>query len=136
MVPFAVVALWLKMNAEETSVLRLDRNPKQLAFEGRPGPARRAAASFTTEVGAVLANTEAPMRSTCSHRGQHLMQGVMHRGLRFRVERAHGAHQNFKGVARNHFIPFIGQAERDAAPICLGSLSNQVPTCLKRLNGL
>jgi hypothetical protein len=36
----AVLALWLKMNAEKTSVLRLDRNPEQQAFEGRPGRAR------------------------------------------------------------------------------------------------
>ena len=35
-----VVALWLKMNAEEAGVLRLDRNPEQQAFEGRPGRAR------------------------------------------------------------------------------------------------
>ena len=104
MVPFAVVALWLKMNAEETGVLRVDRNPKQLAFEGRPGRARQAAACFTAKVGAVLANTEVPMRPTCSYRGQHLMQGVMHCGLLFRIERAHGAHQNFERVVRNHFI--------------------------------
>src|SRR6202030_4513170 len=112
------------MNAEETSVLRLDRTPKQLAFEGRPGRARRAAACFTAEVGAVLANTEVPMRPTCSYSGEHVVQRVMHCGLRFRIERAHGAHQNFERVARNHFITFGGQADSDASPICLGSLSN------------
>src|SRR5262249_18412269 len=37
----AVFALfWLKMNAEETSILRLDRNAEQQAFEGRPGRVR------------------------------------------------------------------------------------------------
>ena len=60
----------------------------------------------------------------------------MHCGLLFRIERAHGAHQNFERVARNHFIAFVGQAETDAAPVCLGSLSEQVSTCLKRLDGL
>src|SRR5262249_36656771 len=34
----AVFALfWLKMNAEEASVIRLDRNAEQQAFETRPG---------------------------------------------------------------------------------------------------
>ena len=136
MVPFAVVTLWLKMNAEETSVLRLDRNPKQLAFEGRPGRARRAAACFTAEVGAVLANTEVPMRPTRSYRGQHLVQGVVHRGLLFHVERVHGAHQNFERIARNRFVTFVRQSQTDASPVRLRSLSDQVPTCLKRLNGL
>jgi hypothetical protein len=56
--------------------------------------------------------------------------------LLFRVERAHGAHQNFEWIARNHFITLVRQAESDASPICLGSLSDQVPACLKRLNGL
>ena len=60
----------------------------------------------------------------------------MHCGLLFRIERAHGAHQNFKRVARNHFITFVSQADSDASPICLGSLTDQVPTCLKRLDGL
>ena len=36
----AVLARWLKMDAEETSVLRLDCNAEQQAFEGRPGRAR------------------------------------------------------------------------------------------------
>ena len=77
-----------------------------------------------------------PMRPTRSHRGHHVVQRVMHGGLRFRVERAHGAHQNFKWITRNHFIAFVSQADSDASPICLGSLTDQVPTCLKRLDGL
>src|SRR4029077_18772870 len=36
----AVVALWLKMNAEKTTVLRLDRHTKQSALGGRSGSAR------------------------------------------------------------------------------------------------
>jgi hypothetical protein len=60
----------------------------------------------------------------------------MHRGLHFRAERAYGVHQNFEWVARSHSFTFVRQAESDASPICLRSLSNQVPTCLKRLNGL
>ena len=36
----AVVALWLKMNAEKTTVLRLDRHTEQSALEGRSGSAR------------------------------------------------------------------------------------------------
>jgi hypothetical protein len=85
---------------------------------------------------AVLAHTKLPMQSTRSYGGQHLVQGVAHRGLLLRVERVHGAHQNFEWIARNHFMTFVRQAERNASPIRLGSLSDQVPTCLKRLNGL
>jgi hypothetical protein len=36
-----------------------------------------------------------------------VVQGVMHRGLLFRVERVHGAHQNFERIARNRFIAFV-----------------------------
>jgi hypothetical protein len=36
----AVLALWLKMDAEETSVLRLDLNAEELAFKARPARAR------------------------------------------------------------------------------------------------
>ena len=85
---------------------------------------------------AVLANTEVPMRPARSYRGQHLVQGVVHRGLLFRVERVHGAHQNFERIARNRFITFARQSEIDASPICRGSASDQVPTCLKCLDGL
>ena len=44
--------------------------------------------------------------------------------------------QNFERVARNRFFAFVLQAESNASPIRLGSLSDQVPTCLQRLNGL
>ena len=37
----------------------------------------------------VLANTEVQMRSTRSYSGQHVVEGVVHRGLLFRVERVH-----------------------------------------------
>jgi hypothetical protein len=76
------------------------------------------------------------MRPTRSYSGQHVVQGVVHGDLLFRVERVHGAHQNFERIARDHFITFVRQAESDASPIRLGSLSDQVPTCLKRLDGL
>src|SRR6476659_4569545 len=127
---------WLKMDAEETSVRRLDRNAEQQAFKGRGARACQAAAHLSTEVRAVLANTEAPMRPTRSYRGQHLVQGVVHRGLLFGVERVHGAHQNFERIARNRFITFVCQSETDASPIRRGSVSDQVPTCLKCLDGL
>ena len=64
------------------------------------------------------------------------MQRVMHRGLLFRLKRVHGAHQNFEWIARNRFITFVRQADGDASLIGMRSLSDQVSTCLKRLNGL
>jgi hypothetical protein len=76
------------------------------------------------------------MCPTRSHRGQHVVQGVVHRGLLFRVERVHGAHQNFERIARNRFFAFVRQSEGDTSPVRLGSLSDQVPTCLKRFDGL
>ena len=76
------------------------------------------------------------MRPTRSYGGQHLVQGVAHRDLLFRVERVHGAHQNFERIARNRFVTFVRQSQADASPIRPGSLSDQVPTCLKRLDSL
>ncbi|HEV3159665.1 MAG TPA: hypothetical protein VGZ89_06740 [Xanthobacteraceae bacterium] len=64
------------------------------------------------------------MRSTRSYSGQYLVQSVAHRGLLLRVERAHGAHQSFERIARNYFMTFVRQAERNASPIRLGSLSD------------
>src|SRR6476659_2312991 len=127
---------WLKMDAEETSVRRLDRNAEQQAFEGRGARACQVAAHLSTEVRAVLANTEPPMRPARSYRGQHLVQGVVHRGLLFGVERVHGAHQNFERIARKRFLTFVRQSQTDASPVRLRSLSDQVPSSLKRLNGL
>ena len=60
-----------------------------------------------TEVGAILANTEVPMRSTRSYSGEHAAQCVMHRGLYFRIERAYSAYQNFEWVPRDHFLTFV-----------------------------
>ncbi|MGA8614268.1 MAG: hypothetical protein WB760_21855 [Xanthobacteraceae bacterium] len=65
-----------------------------------------------------------------------MMQGVAHRGLLLRVERVYCAHQNLERIARNHFMTFVRQAESNASPIRLGSLSDQVSTRLKRLDGL
>jgi hypothetical protein len=76
------------------------------------------------------------MRATRSYSGQYLVQGVAHRGLLLRVERAHGAHQSFERIAGNYFMTFVRQAERDASSISLGSLPDQIPTRLKRLDGL
>ena len=132
----AALALRPIMGAEETGVVRLDRQAEQEAFEGRSARSRRVAVHFSTEVRAVLADTKVPMRSIRSYNGQYVVQGVAHRGLLLRVERAHGAHQNFERIARNHFMTFVRQAESNASPIRLGSLSDQVPTCLKRLDGL
>ena len=91
---------------------------------------------FSTEIRAVLAHTKVRMRSTRSYSGHYVVQGVAHRGLLLRVERVHGAHQDFERIARNRFMTFVGQAESNASPIRLRSLSDQVPTCLKCLNGL
>jgi len=65
-----------------------------------------------------------------------LVQGVVHRGSLFRVERIHGAHQNFERIARKRFLTLVRQSQTDASPIRLGSLSDQVPTCFERLDGL
>ena len=82
---------------------------------------------FSTEIRAVLAHTKVPMCSTRSYSGQHLVQGVAHRGLLLHVERVHSAHQNFERIARNYFMTFVRQAERDASSISLGSLPDQIP---------
>jgi len=71
----AVVAFRLKMHAEETSVVRLDRYAEQEASEGRPVDARGVAVRFSTEVRAVLAHTKVPMCPTRSYSGQHLGAG-------------------------------------------------------------
>ena len=94
----AALALRPIMGAEETSVVRLDRQAEQEAFEGRSARSRRVAVHFSTEVRAVLADTKVPMRSIRSYSGQHVVQGVAHRGLLLRVERAHGAHQSFERI--------------------------------------
>ena len=76
------------------------------------------------------------MRSIRSYSGQHMVQGVAHRGLLLRVERAHGAHQSFERIACNRFFAFVGQSESNASPVRLGSLSDQVATRLKHLDDL
>jgi hypothetical protein len=131
-----VLARWLKMDAEETCVLWLDRDAEQLTFGGRGARDCWVAAPLSTEVRAILANPEAPMRPTRSYRGQHLMQGLVHRSSLFRVERVHGAHQNFERIARKCFVTLVGQSQTDASPVRFGSLSDQVPTCLKCLDRL
>jgi hypothetical protein len=83
-----------------------------------------------------MTNAEVSMCPIRSYRSQHMAQGVMHRGLLFRVERAHGAHQSFERIARNRFFAFVRQSESNASPVRLGSLSDQVSTGLERLDGL
>jgi chaperonin GroES len=56
-----------------------------------------------------------------------LVQGLVHRGLLFGVERIHGSHQNFEWIARKCFVTLARQSQSDAPPIRLGSLSDQVP---------
>jgi len=132
----AVVAGWLKMGAEETYVLWLDRDAEQLTHRSRGARDCRVAAPFSTEIRAILANPEARMRPTRSYRGQHLMQGLVHRSSLFRVERVDGPHQNFERIARECFVTLVGQSQTDASPVRFGSLSDQIPTCLKCLDGL
>src|SRR5258705_12962184 len=62
----AVLVHWLKMDAQKTYVLWLNRNTQEQAFSGRGARARQVAAHLSAEVRAVLANTEAPMRPTRS----------------------------------------------------------------------
>jgi len=76
------------------------------------------------------------MRHTRSYSGQHLVQGMVHLGLLFRAERIHGAHQNFERIARKQFVTFVRQPQTDASPVRLGSLSDQIPACLKCLDRL
>src|SRR6266516_4080814 len=59
MCAIAVLARCLKIDAEKTRVLWLDRDPEQLALRGRGVRDCWIAAHLSTEVGAVLANTEA-----------------------------------------------------------------------------
>jgi hypothetical protein len=120
----AVVAFRLKMDAEETSVVWLDQCTEQQTFRNQSARTHRVGVHFATEIHTVLAYTKAPMRSTRSYSGQYLVQSVAHRGLLLRVERVHGAYQNFERIARNHLMTFVRQAERNASPIRLGSLSD------------
>ena len=131
----AARALQLKMDAEETSLVRLYRQAEQKALEGRSARSRRAV-HVSTEVRAVLAHTKVPMRSTRRYSSQYVVQSVAHRDLLLRAEQVHGTHKNFQRIARNHFMTFVRQAESNAAPIRLRSLSDQVTTYLKRLDCL
>jgi hypothetical protein len=53
------------------------------------------------------------MRPTRSYSGQHFVQRVVHLGSLFRVERVHGAHQNFERIARKRFLTFARQSQTD-----------------------
>jgi hypothetical protein len=76
------------------------------------------------------------MGPTRSYSGQHLVQGVVHRGSFFCIERVHGAHENFERIARKCFFTFVCQAQINASAVSLGPLSDQIPIRLKRLDGL
>ena len=62
----AVLVHWLKMDAQKTYVLWLNRNTEEQAFSGRGARARQVAADLSAEVRAVLANTDLPTRTTRS----------------------------------------------------------------------
>jgi hypothetical protein len=62
----AVLVQWLKMDAQKTYVLWLNRNTEEQAFSGRRARARQVAAHLSAEVRAVLANTDLPTRTTRS----------------------------------------------------------------------
>src|SRR2546429_4446910 len=51
------------------------------------------------------------MRPTRSYSGQHLVQGVVHRGSLFRIEQIHRPHQNFERIACKRFLTFIRQSQ-------------------------
>ena len=59
-----VLVQWLKMDAQKTYVLWLNRNTQEQAFSRRGARARQVAGHLSAEVRAVLATTEAPMRIT------------------------------------------------------------------------
>jgi hypothetical protein len=65
-VALAVLVHWLKMDAQKTYVLWLNRNAEKQAFSGRGARARQVAAHLSAEVRAVRANTDPPMRTTRS----------------------------------------------------------------------
>jgi hypothetical protein len=48
------------------------------------------------------------MRPNRRHGGQNLVQGMVHRGSLFCVERVHGAHQNFERIARKRCLTLVG----------------------------
>src|SRR6476660_24972 len=60
----AVRVHWLKMDAQKTYVLWLNRNTEEQAFSGRGARARRVAGHLSAEVRAVRASTDPPMRTT------------------------------------------------------------------------
>jgi hypothetical protein len=62
-----VLVHWLKMDAQKTYVLWLNRSTEEQAFNGRGARARQVAAHLSAEVRAVRANTEPPMRTTRSY---------------------------------------------------------------------
>src|ERR1700681_2268609 len=62
----AVLVHWLKMDAQKTYVLWLNRNTQEQAFSGRGARARQVAGHLSDEVPTVLANTDLPTRITRS----------------------------------------------------------------------
>ena len=66
----AVLVHWLKMDAQKTYVLWLNRNTEEQAFSGRGARARQVAAHLSAEMRAVLANTDPPMRTTRRGEGE------------------------------------------------------------------
>src|SRR5207342_1368985 len=104
------------MDAQKSFVLWLNRNTEEQAFSGRGG-ARQVAAHLPAEVRAVLANTDPPTRTPRSQSGQHLVQGATHRSSLCRVERIHGAHQNFERIACESFFALARKSQTYASPV-------------------
>src|SRR5262245_38034508 len=121
---FAVLIHWLKMDAQKTYVLWLNRKAEEQAFSGRGAHTRQVTAPLSAEVRAVLANTDAPMSTIRSESRQHLVQGATHRSSLCRVERIHGAHQNFERIACKCSFPLARQSETHASPVRLEWLPN------------
>src|SRR6478736_2611392 len=65
-----------------------------------------------------------------------VVQGATYRSSPCRVERIHGAHQNFERIACKRFFALARQSQTYASPVRLEWPSDQVPTRFKRLNGL
>src|SRR3984893_15959889 len=89
-----VLVHWLKMDAQKTYVLWLNRNTEEQAFSGRGARARQVAGHLSDEVRAVLANSDLPTRITRSYSGPPLVQLATYPSPLCLVERIFGAQQN------------------------------------------
>ena len=63
MCAIAMLARWLKMDAQKTYVLQLNRNTEEQAFSGRGARARQVAAHLPAKVKASNWSCSVPMRA-------------------------------------------------------------------------